>query len=732
MSRTWPLAVALALLVPAHVWSQPAPPASASKPAAPSDEEEVDDDAGKPAAGELDLDKAPFTEAQKKFLKAWGEELKKRALMQATPSKEAAPKTLSLGWRAEIYTKIMYQNDQSQGSVSYGTPHPRGDNYTGNNGFASEINLYVDGKVSNKVEAGARIASRFHRQWGDFYENGDLARDSSGLPSGVDATGESLGMNHAAYLQLRGLYLRLNSPPIPSVKAIHLGSSDLAMFNPWTIGKVRYIDRDNAGGIFLEGGLGNLSYTLTRISLPKLYASAGWNSGIDDPLVQNPFWTRDATYALKLQQQPKDWLTWTFITSYLLDEEADLNDPDTLGSTNFIDKKDGVVATLPRYQNLNSTLEVQIQKGKLDGNLLAGFSYSRPDLGYVFNSVDGNQGISPIAMKTASSYAVKARIDLNGLANGFDLRMEYFNIGEDWTSTFGARREQDVLLTDGFLDGQLPTLNIANEFIDFRDPFYESIVGWHGGTIAPKLTKGSLEAELEFTFLEYNTDKQDRCTGNAITDKDGNPIASQVCPQDPATGKYYGVYPTFLYPDGMTDTEFFSYANTNDRGRDPRSVYRQNQARRTFITMARLAYQFDVGRGLKWDTKVKYIRDTDMRSTQVAEDDYAGNLLFAKTQASMQLTDELSASLGFKFAYWDEKHRSGAIVAGKPDYPDYKTLKTNLFYELKYQFGGATLAWYMEWLNKDVSVARAGVKDERTSYAYKNVVRGIGTIQANF
>ncbi len=448
--------------------------------------------------------------------------------------------------------------------------------------------------------------------------------------------------------------------------------------------------------------------------------------------MQNPFWTRDATYALKLQQQPKDWFTWTFITSYLLDEEADLNDPDTLGSTNFIDKKDGVVATLPRYQNLNSTLELQIQKGKFDGNLLVGFSHSKPDPCYVFNSVAGNQGISPIAMKTANSYAVKARIDLNGLASGFDLRMEYFNIGEDWTSTFGARREQDVLLTDGFLDGQLPTLNIANEFIDFRDPFYESIVGWHGGTIAPKLTKGSLEAELEFTFLEYNTDKQDRCTGNAITDKDGNPLASQVCPQDPTTGKYYGVYPTFLYPDGMTDTEFFSYANTNDRGRDPRSVYKQNQARRSFITMARLAYQFGIGRGLKWDTKVKFIRDTDMRSTQVAEDDYTGNLLFAKTQASMQLTDELSASLGFKLAWWDEKHRSGAIVAGKADYPDYKTLKTNLFYELKYQFGGATLAWYMEWLNKDVSVARAGIKDERMSYAYKNVVRGIGTIQANF
>jgi len=711
----------------------PPKPPLAPPAAKPGDEEiEVDQDEGKPSAqGELSLDKAPFSEAQKKFLKAWGEQIKARAAAQGVPP--SAPPKFVLNWRLETYMKILYQNDQSQGSVTYGTPHPRGDNYTGNNGFASEINLYLEAKVSDKVEAGARIASRFHRQWGDFYENGDLARDASGNPSGVDSTGESLGMNHAAYLQLRGLYLRM-APPIPSVKTLHFGSSDLGQFNPWTIGKTRYIDRDNASGIFLDGDIKGVGYTVTRIALPKLYASAGWNSGIDDPLVQNPFWTRDAVYALKVAQQPKDWLSWNFIFSYLLDEEADLNDPDALGSTNFYDKKDGVVATLPRYQNLNSTLELQLNKPWIDANLVVGFSRSDPNLTYVFNSVDGNQGISPIPMKTANSYSVKARADvIDPFKIGLDLRLEYFNIGEDWVATFGSRREADVLLTDGFLDGQLPTLNIANEFVDFRDPFYESIVGWHGGTIAPKLTRGAFEGELEFTYLTYNTNKQNRCTGNSITDAAGNPIASQVCPQDPSSGKFYGVYPTFLYSDGMTDTEFFSYANTNDRGRDPRSVYRQNQSRHTIITMAKLGYQFHVGRGLRWDLKLKYIRDTDLRSTQVVNgDDYAGNLFFGRTSFGYQFTDELSGSLGLKAAYWNEKHRSGSIVAGKADYPDYRTWKTNFFWEIKYQLGPAVLAWYMEWLNKDVEVTREGVRDDRMSFAFKNVVRGIGTIQANF
>ena len=43
---------------------------------------------------------------------------------------------------------------------------------------------------------------------------------------------------------------------------------------------------------------------------------------------------------------------------------------------------------------------------------------------------------------------------------------------------FGARREADVLWTDGFMEGgQLPTLNLANEFVDFDEDWYESIVG---------------------------------------------------------------------------------------------------------------------------------------------------------------------------------------------------------------------------------------------------------------
>ena len=387
--------------------------------------------------------------------------------------------------------------------------------------------------------------------------------------------------------------------------------------------------------------------------------------------------------------------------------------------------------------NSNTTVELQLNKGIVDSNVLAAVSYSNPDLSYVANGVDNNDGIFPIPMKEAVSYAAKARADIiDPFGIGLSIRLEYFNIGADWVATFGSRRENDVLLTDGFLDGQTPTLNVANEFIDFHDQYYESIVGWHGFTVSPVFKSGSLEAEAEFTLIEYNTDMQDRCISGQMTNETGNPIAADSCPVYPnghkLAGKPYGEYPTFLHSEGMTDTSFFTYSNTNDRGRDPRSVYRQNQARRTIIAMAKLSKRFDLGRGLTWDLKAKFILDKDQRDQHLTEDDYSGSLIFARTRAEAQLTDELTAALGFAFDYWNEKNRSGSVIGGAAKYYDYRTMKTNVFLDLKYQFGGAKLTWYMEYLHKDVEVSRDGVKDDRKSFGYHNVVRGIGTVSTSF
>ncbi|MDP6945483.1 MAG: hypothetical protein QF464_15145, partial [Myxococcota bacterium] len=209
-----------------------------------------------------------------------------------------------------LYTKWLYQNDDSQGVLTHGNPFPAGDNYSGSNGVGTEFELKISGAVSNAVRAEVRLKSRFGALWHDWWENGDLSSEE------VDTSGESLGMNHAEYVKLRGYAIDANLP-IPSLRSVLVGSSDLGMFNPWTIGKVRYIDRDNAKGTFLTGGTddGALGYVAAVIALPKLFVGPGWSTGVGDPTLRNPFWSRDWAYGLKLTYEDFDLGNFTAITT---------------------------------------------------------------------------------------------------------------------------------------------------------------------------------------------------------------------------------------------------------------------------------------------------------------------------------------------------------------------------------------------------------------------------------
>jgi hypothetical protein len=611
---------------------------------------------------------------------------------------DSTPIPLSLSWRGDFFTKMLVRNNQSGGCVSYGNPSPEGDNFSGDNGICSELGLTVTGRVSDRVEAGARLQTRFGAQWADWYENGD-ERDTA------DGSGESLGQNHGAYLQLRGIYLRV-APPIPTVKYVHFGASDLSMFNAWTIGKARYIDRDNGRGIFIEGSFGEaLSYTFARVALPKLFAGPGYTTGIADPIVENPFWQRDAAWAYKLKSE-WEWFKVEHITSYVIDEEADQDDPDALGSTNAIDARDGAVTTNARYQNANSTLELTSNAIDWLGlKLMGAYSYSKTDDRLVFNSVSGAQGFTPVPMGEHHGYAAIARFELfDPVDADLDFQFEYFNIGRDWVSVFGARREQDLLLTDGFVDGQVATLNVANEFQDFSDPFYEPIIGWHGATGVVTWSPGALEVAGEGTFIEYNTD-----TGNTPLDTDK-------------------VYPDFLYTDGMTDTELFSFANTNDRGRDPRSVYHQFQNRSTFIGVAKGAYTFDVWKTVTVRARHKTIVDNDLRNPAITgDDDYAGILLFNRVSIEAPITDEFSAAIGGQYDYWMEQKRSGEVVAGVANYPDYTTARGKVFTDLRYTFGGISLWYHLEYLNKDLNAS-----DDRLDQRSQHIIRSLAMLSASF
>jgi hypothetical protein len=615
----------------------------------------------------------------------------------------AGAETSNFDLSGKIYTKWLYRNNASMGTLSYGNPFWT-ENFSGDNGVGTEFELVIKGKVSDMVQAGVRIKSRFGSTWHDFWENGSLRYENP------NTSGESLGMDHAEYMKLRGYWVKLNDP-LPGVSYIQVGSSDLSMFNAWTVGKIRYIDRDNAKGIFLHGEPADdfFQFDLGVVALPKLWVGPSWSTGLGedtypDSRVVSPFWTEDWAYALKLQTRPHDRLRLALVGMISLDYETDLTDPDAAGTLNPADPNyclahpddtercsDHAVDLTSRYTTAVITLQGEAEP--LDDflvNFVGGWSGSYINEDYASNGVALNQGVFPMVYGDVSDVAAVVRLSLLDAFGAEDLtvKAEGFYIGEHWTSTFGARREEDVLLTDGLIEGgQLPTLNLANEFLDFDEPFYESCIGWQGGTMLVEYLIGDLTLKLEGTFIGYNTNKQNR----------------RVYDCDDCVGE--AVYPSFLHSDGYTDVDLWDYANPKsiDRGRDPRSVFREDQDRYTVVGVLWLSYLLDVGSGLEIGLKFKQIMDRDGRSTAsgdplALQDDYRGDISIGRLSFAYPITDTVKVRLGAQVDWWDEKNRDGSASMG---YAYYQTTKVKPFLMVTFNYGGASLRYYVEYLYKD-------------------------------
>jgi hypothetical protein len=614
------------------------------------------------------------------------------------------------------YTKFMYQNDDSQGCLSMSNPF-WADNIGGRNGVCSEFELQIKARLGTRVTAGIRLQSRWGALWQDWWENGD---QGLGARQGVtDTSGESQGMNHAAYIKLRSSWVRF-APPIPAVRWVTVGSTDFSMWNEWTIGKARYIDRDNGAGIFLEGDLlqdKKLSYTAGAMALPKLWAGPGWNTGLsyNDPLAS--LWGTDWAYALKLDSTPISDLKLRAVGSLVQDWEADRYDPGTSQSKSLV----------TRFRGLNATLDATWSPSFLDVLSVSGlFAYSNNYVNplYATNLVTNGQGFSPVVFRQdvngnplpSADFAGKVLVELfDPFQVGLSAKFEYFNIGAEYNAIMGSRREADVLLTDGIITGgftrggQLPTLNVANEFVDFDEPWYETVIGWHGGTLLLEYTAGSVKVGLEGTYVTYNTNQQNRDV------------------------KFQ--YPDFLYTSGFTDTSAFTanadYANKYDRGKDPRSVYARYQQRHTLLAVLNLEFLMPGVQGVVVNLKGKLVDDTDLRKYNATDptlnnpnDDYHGTEVLAFGQVGWQATNELKVSLGYEFSRWLEKNRTGTQESGY--YNDFTTRNT-VRLGATYAFGGVIIGYVLEYFHKDLGRGKPGIGN----LAF-NVWRSKGTVEVAF
>src|SRR5215475_7886553 len=594
----------------------------------------------------------------------------------------------------KIYMKYMYQNDNTQGCLSLSNPFWV-DNIGGHNGVCSEFELQIKGTIGKSVTAGVRLQSRWGSMWQDWWENGDL---KPGVAfTGGDTSGESLGMNHAQYIKLRGAWVRF-APPIPTVKWVTIGSTDYSMWNEWTIGKARYIDRDNGNGVFIEGEIlenKKLDYTVGAMALPKLYVGPGWNTGLaaNDPLAY--LYGTDWAFAAKLQSQPIEDLRLRLIGSWIQDWEADRFSPFLTGAPEAARNADHSVSLVTRFRGVNGTLDAVYTPHELEWLtvtvlLAASTNYVNPL--YATNLVRNGQGFSPVLFTTDSEGNPKAAKGLAGtlraeasdpLELGLSFKLEYFNIGSEFNAIYGSRREADVLLTDGIITGgftrggQLPTLNIANEFVDWDEPWYETVIGWHGVTGVLEQVLGSTKLSGEYTYVGYNTNMQNRDTVNQ--------------------------YPDFLYTHGFTDTTSYTadqdYANVYDRGKDPRSVYDKNTDRHTHVGVLNAQVPIAVGWSPLFNFKVKYVFDRDNRNISNPKDDYIGRMWLLFGQITVQPTNELKVFAGYEYAHWSEDGRNGSDAAG---YFPARTQRHTARAGFTYAFGGVLAGYTVEYFHKNL------------------------------
>jgi hypothetical protein len=519
------------------------------------------------------------------------------AVGAATDAAAADEPILKIG--GTTYTKWLWGDQRVDGSVYNFTTVP-GEGY-GDNGQGSEVELLLQARVSRQVEVRGRIHSRFNQnQWTNFGGFGGRNPALEDPPAG-DCIGGDCGENDARsnqYFKLRGATV-IVTPGYSWINSATIGSSDFGMFDPLVIGKIRYIDRDNASGLLFQGSAmeRKFAWDATRISLPRLWAGPNFSTG--------SFTGGDAAYGLQLKMMPSSKVDFGAIWEYVSDIEVQALDND-------IDDGQDVRS---RFQNNVVGGKVALRPDPRVDIALAGYgSYAKSASDLAPGSFFGLSGFSPVPAGRRIDALWKGNVGLNDpFGVGLSFQIEGFDVGSDYVSMMAARRESDVLLTEGFdgtwafpgpnnaafgvfpgnpsriglggWDGtshQVATINVDNEFTDFDEGRAETVIGWRGVTIAPQFGKAGWDFSGEFTFIDYSTNWQ------AFGD-DSRPVDSSV------------------YPVHELDTGV---------GHNFRSAYAPFQDKETKIGVVSAKYTINAGKGIDVFGKVKIIDETDKRMNE--------------------------------------------------------------------------------------------------------------------
>jgi hypothetical protein len=384
---------------------------------------------------------------------------------------------------SNIYMKFLDGNHrlESGGSIDTASGSDQGQ--------FTELELRITARVARQVEAGARVQSRSSGSyWSEF---GGFADENTPIK--------------AKNMKLRGAYISL-TPGYSWLTQALLGSSDWGMFDPFTVGKMRYIDRDNFSGVYLKGplGLAGSSYDVAWIALAQYL---GPNFATTD--TANGLQKNDGTYVAQFKL-PLAGVRLATSFQQTEDRERDATDTDPF------DGQD----TLTRFRN--QVVSLRAEGSPVDGLDLRGAGYYSD---YQVNTAV--QTYSNLLGDDRSDHAWLATIDWSRTPlPGFGVQLQAFDIGAGYVSAVGARRESDVLLTEGseaawygwgdpkYIGGlanemlQVPVTIRDNDFADFEETGAESAIGWKGLTGLLKYEIANTPMSVEVTRLDYNQNWQ--------------------------------------------------------------------------------------------------------------------------------------------------------------------------------------------------------------------------------
>jgi hypothetical protein len=339
------------------------------------------------------------------------------------------------------------------------------------------------------------------------------------------------------WFKLRGFRIDY-MPPCEIVDQITLGTPMGLRFSRWFMADRRYIDRDNAKGIYVMGHFGDMKWNFIRMWQPN-WQGFDWGTG--------SFLAEDATYAFNINNNFTDEFYLAFDGVMYMDTEfdpEDVDNPNWDGVTDA-DDSDGAMAAMARYIAYGLGIS-----GTYDFSDVMGIGYNVMYTGQMHDEdsadEDGDNIVdswadwwpSPRYTSVGSPSFILTLNSTDPFDNGFSPKAQFFMIDHNYISYWGSRREHDLLMIDGGIDGIRNVygsrlgLNTFlwggdqigvrhefrdNDFLRLGEGLVESPVGYWGGTFDFDFDLDAATIMGQFNYLGA-TDN----TGGATDEDDPN------------------------------------------------------------------------------------------------------------------------------------------------------------------------------------------------------------------